>query len=439
MKIFNKIMIAFLVISFASCELDLTNPNAASEDQVLNTKDGLIALAVGIRQVYSTSVLGAEVLYPAVTTRETAAMTTFSSLEELEDGGSGLASENERVRRLFSRTMRVKGMAENLIGAVDNVDLSSGARAGLMAYGSLFRAKCLGILAQNWEQAPINNSINNDAKFSSRADVYAEAVRILETALVAVSANPAPAELDGPFGSINLTHTINAYIARYSLANGDYAKAIGAADKVDLASISELTFDSENSNPLYAGFFDGTIEYNPRDNFGMPASLALDPVDGRIAFYVTVIDSTSLRGLDIDLMSCPFFTTSTSSVPLYLPGEMMLIKAEAYARSDDMASAEIALNIVRNKTAADDAYGIGAGLVDTYSAGGNLDALLTEIYKNRRAELFLIGTSLEDSRRFGRQEPTSEVDYTTERNRNFYPYSSDERDSNPNTPVNPSI
>ncbi len=432
-------MIGLLLISFASCELDLTNPNAASEDQVLNTKDGLIALAVGIRQVYSTSVLGAEVLYPSITTRETAAMTTFSSLEELEDGGASLASENERVKRLFARTMRVKGMTENLIGAVDNVDLSAGTRAGLLAYGSLFRAKCLGILAQNWEQAPIRNSLNNDAKFSSRDDVYKEAIGVLTSGLSQISANPVPAELDGPFGSIDLANSLNAYLARYNLAKGNYTEAIAAADKVDLTSISELTFDAENSNPLYAGFFDGTIEYNPRDNFGMPASLSLDPADGRIAFYVTVMDTTSLRGLDIDLMNCPFFATATSSVPLYLPGEMMLIKAEAYARSNDIANAETALNAVRNKMPADDAFGIGAGLADTYSSGGDMNALLAEIYKNRRAELFLIGTSLEDSRRFGRPEPTIEVDYTTERNRNFYPYSSDERDSNPNTPVNPTI
>lgn len=439
MKIFNKIMIAFLVISFASCELDLTNPNAASEDQVLNTKDGLIALAIGIRQVYSTSVLGSEVLYPSVTTRETAAMTTFSSLEELEDGGSSLASENERIKRLFTRTMRVKGMAENLIGAVDNVDLSKETRAGLLAYGSLFRAKCLGILAQNWEQVPITNSINNDAKFSTRADAYAEAISILESALNAISSNPVPAELAGPFGNIDLGNSINAYLARYNLANGNYSKAIDTADKVDLASISEFTFDSENANPIYAGFFDGTIEYNPRDNFGLPASLTLDPNDGRIAFYVTVTDTTSLRGLDVDLMSCPFFASTTSKVPLYLPGEMMLIKAEAYARSNDISNAEAALNFVRNKLAEDDAFGIGAALPDTYSSGGNMNALLEEIYKNRRAELFLIGTSLEDSRRFGRQEPATDIDYTTERNRNFYPYSADERDSNPNTPVNPTI
>ena len=440
MKILNKILM-FLLLSamVSSCELDLSNPNAAGENDVLNTKDGLVSLAVGIRQLYSTSVLPAELNYPAVTTREVAAMTTFSSLEELEDGGAGLASDNERIKRLFASTMRVKGMTENLLAHLDKVEMSDNTRSGLRAFTALFRAKCLGVLAQNWEQVPILNSINNDAIFSPRMEAYGEAISILNSALSEIQATPASGDLAGAFDGIDLENAINAYLARYNLFAGNYDAAITAADAVDLSVVNQFQFDAENSNPIYSVFFEGTIQYNPRDNFGMPDALALDPADGRIAFYTTPVDSASLRGLPIELMSSAFFSGSTAPIPLYLPGEMLLIKAEAYARKGQAADAEAALNQVRNKTAAEDSYGIGAGLTDTYTAGGDMDALMTEIYKNRRAELFLIGTSLEDSRRFGRQEPTMEVDYTTERNRNFYPYSADERDSNPNTPNNPSI
>ena len=442
MRIINKFLIVILLFSLGACELDLVNPNAATEEQVLNTKDGLISLAVGVRQLYSTSVYGVAVLYPSITTRETGAMTTFSSLEELEIGGVNLNGTNERVTRLFSAVMRVKGMAENLVAGAENVSLSDGTRAGLLAYGNLFRAMCLGILAQNWEQAPILNSPNNDAAFSDRAAVYAEAIRILDESVKAMEGTTLPAELAGPFGEIDLLNTLYAYLARYQNAAGNHDAAIAAADKVDLGATSYLTYDGENSNPVFNGFFAGTVEYAPRTNFGLPDGLLPDPGDKRIAFYMNIIGNTSLYGgLPVEELAAPFFTSQTASIPAYLPGEMLLIKAEAYARKGETGKAEEALNRVRQKKADDDIYGLGAGLTSTYSSGGDQVALLNEIYKNRRAELFLIGTSLDDSRRFGRPEPPTSTtpDFTSERNRNFYPYPDNERESNSNTPQDPPI
>jgi len=440
MRIINKFLIIILLFALGACELDLVNPNAATEEQVLNSKDGLISLAVGVRQLYSTSVYGIAVLYPSVTTRETGAMTTFSSLEELEIGGPELNGTNERVTRLFTNVMRVKGMAEKLVAGLDNVSLSSDTRAGLLAYGNLFRAMCLGILAQNWEQAPILNSPGNDAAFSSRAAVYAEAIRILDESIKAMEGSTLPAELAGPFGAIDLVNTLYAYMARYQNAAGNHDAAIAAADKVDLSATSDFTYDGENSNPVHTGFFLGTIEYAPRTNFGLPDGLLPDPGDARIGFYMNIVGNTSLYGgLPVEAIAAPFFTSQTASIPAYLPGEMLLIKAEAYARKGEIGNAEEALNMVRQKTAAEDAYGLGAGLADTYSSGGDQAALLDEIYKNRRAELFLIGTSLDDSRRFGRPEPPAAPDFASERNRNFYPYPDNERESNPNTPQDPPI
>jgi hypothetical protein len=118
---------------------------------------------------------------------------------------------------------------------------------------------------------------------------------------------------------------------------------------------------------------------------------------------------------------------------------MLLNIAEAHARSGNLVEAENALNQLRQKTPAQDVFGIGGGLTDTYSSGGNQNALLAEIYKNRRIELHLIGTSLEDSRRFNRPEPPTGVNLNTERNRNFYPYPSVEHLANTNTPADPSI
>jgi len=117
----------------------------------------------------------------------------------------------------------------------------------------------------------------------------------------------------------------------------------------------------------------------------------------------------------------------------------LLIIAEANLRkaSPDMAGAVSAINKVLTDTS--DVFGINAN-VAPYAGSMTVPALLDEVYRNRRAELFLIGTSLEDSRRFGRPEPSgTSMNYSEERNRNFYPFPDTERNSNPNTPSDPSI
>ncbi|MEL7376971.1 MAG: RagB/SusD family nutrient uptake outer membrane protein, partial [Bacteroidota bacterium] len=133
-----------------------------------------------------------------------------------------------------------------------------------------------------------------------------------------------------------------------------------------------------------------------------------------------------------------FFDSETGEIPLYLPDEMRLIIAEAELRLNmDTDAALTQINLVRNDT--EDLYGINADIGD-YAGPTTVEDLLNEIYFQRRAELFLTGQSLEDSRRFGRPEPsTAAMVFTDERNRNFYPFPDRERNNNPNTPADPSI
>lgn len=441
MKYIKSLILILGLVSFGSCELDLSNPNAATENDVFNTKDGLLALAVGIQQTYSTAALGSAILTPSVTTRETAIMTTFANLEELEEGAAKLSGENGYTSRLFTRIMKTKGMAESLIANVDKVALDPGTSAGLLAWGHFYKAMCLGHLAHDFEEVPIDNELNNNAVFSDRLVAIDEAIRLLEVAASTLESTPTSSEFDSSVGtSIDLLNSCYAMLSRYYVIAGRYTDAVTAADKVDLTSTSVFAFDSQNPNPVYIGMFDGTVSYAPRADFGLPASLAADPNDERIGFWIDESTITnSLNNLPVATMIAPFFNSNTSSIPVYYPGEVMLNKAEALARDNQITASEIALNAVRNKVGADDAFGIGANLSDTYSSGGDVNALLEEIYKNRRLECFLIGTSLEDSRRFGRPEPPTTTDLSSERSRNFYPYPDTERANNPNTPNDPSI
>jgi len=440
-SIIKLLSVAVLLGMIASCSLDLDNPNAASEEQILKTKDGMFTLAVGIKTLYATSAHGSAVNTVAISQREASAMTTFSSLEELEIGGAELSTENERVDRFFSRVYRVKGMAEDLLNNLDEVALEDGTKAGLFAYATLFHSMCVGTLAQNWEMVALENSRDNEATYSDRMTALNTAVANLEDALGQLNSNELSAEFNSKLGEIDLENTLNAMLARYNNMAGNNQAAITAANAVDQTSVSWFDYDSENRNPVYSGYFLDPIEFAPRDNFGLPTELAVDPADGRIAFHMGVRDELSLSQLPVEFMVSPFFSTEDADIPLYIPSEMDLIKAEAYARSGDQAAAEAALNAVRNRLPADDPMGLSyaAGLADTYTANGDADALLEEIYINRRIELFLFGMSMEDSRRFHRPSAPTQVDYTSEKNRNFYPYPNSERSANPNTPADPAI
>jgi starch-binding outer membrane protein, SusD/RagB family len=114
---------------------------------------------------------------------------------------------------------------------------------------------------------------------------------------------------------------------------------------------------------------------------------------------------------------------------------MTLIKAEALARKSDFPNAIIELNKVLTRTTDPSGYGVTAKQ-KAYAGASTSAAVLEEIYRNRCIELYLFGLRLEDSRRFGRPAPNAT---NAERTRNFYPYPTNERDNNTNTPADPAL
>jgi hypothetical protein len=425
---------ACLIFGLAACSLDVTNPNSASEDQVLTTREGIIALAVGIQQFYAVSALEPIILATGITSSELAANSTFLNLLELQDGGNKLTTGNANVLALWSRNIRVMNMANELIQNASNVPLADGTRSGILALAHLYKAMAMGALAQAFEQAPINLDNEGKAVFRPRAEVLAEAIRLLENALAIVTGTPVSSEFTSQIlgRGFDLTNTINAYRARYNLFAGRYQQAIEAANLVSLTAQSTFIYDSRNQNPIYTAVFVSN-NYAARDNLGTPLA---ETGDGRIAFYTSPADKTSITpySLPIDNLK-GFFDSATKAIPAYLPGEIRLIKAEAYVRLNNVNEAVTEINAIRTKTAAQDPFGIGAGL-PAYSGATTTEALFEEIYRQRSAELYLTGLRLEDSRRLNRPGPTTP---NPERNRNFYPYPDQERLNNSNTPADPTI
>ncbi len=433
----NAVLFA-LIVFLSACTLDFPNPNAATEDQ-LDNKEALIALAAGIQREYSVNALNYVVFTTSLTTHETSLILTNVANQEVEQGTRKLLGTNLRMNEFFSSLTRMKGMAETLIEKVPEVVAPAGTSSGLLAWGKFFRAVSLAALAQSWEQVPLVNSRDNDAAYVTRQVALDEAIKLLDEALEEIGTTAVSEEFKAVFSGIDLKNACNAHLSRYHLMAGNYQKSIDAANLVDLRVKSVFEYDNQNQNPMYVGMVrEGELLfYASRDNFGLPAALAPETGDERISFYLTEETGTPVQSkLSVrEGTNSPFFKSATSEVPVYLPGEMFLNMAEAYARMDNIAEAVRNIDSIRTKTK--DAFEIMAKL-PVYSGTMNKASVLDEIYKNRRIELHLTGLSLEDSRRFGRSPgPVDKVDYTAERNRNFYPYPSAERVNNPNTPDDP--
>ncbi|WP_373517088.1 hypothetical protein [Pricia sp.] len=430
-----------LLLMSVSCETDFNNPNAATSEETFSSREGILAAAVGMQQLYSTTGVRWLVETPAISTREGGITTTFQNMIELEDGGATLPDFNSNVQGLWATMLRVVKIAEDIEANVATIELEPGTQSGLLAHAKLFKAMAIGSLAQHYQQVIVQTSNANDAAFVTRQEAFGFAIMALNEAKSAIAATPVSAEFTSSvtLDNIDLTNTINAFLARYNLFAGNYDAAISNAVSIDVSSVSTFVYDSQNLNPIWGRvFLNDSPNFKPRDNFGLPSEFIFEAGDGRLSFYLVPLDETNQNGLPIEDLA-GFFNVNTGSIPVYIPDEMNLIIAEANLRknSPDIAAAENALNEVLTDT--DDPIGINANLAP-YSGPSTVDALLNAVYQNRRAELFLTGLSLEDSRRFGRPEPSgTAMDFDEERNRNFYPYPDTERNNNPNTPDNPNI
>jgi len=443
---FSLILAAlFLVLGISSCSLDYANPNAAAENQVLTSREGLFTLAVGMQQFYATSTLEAYITRTAVTTREMGVTTTFQNPLDLELGGAEFPNENGDVLAIWQRSYRVIGIADNILANAPNtaILMPAGSRSGLIALASLYKAMCLGHLAMYFEQAPLTvGTATAGATFRPRAEVLTEAIRLLDNAAQQVSSNAPDANFSTTViaSGFNLSNTIQAMRARFLLMAGRNADAILAATAVNTATagLSVFRYDAQiNRNPIFQTVILGNT-YAPRDFFGTP--VFSDTTDARLRFFMRANPrrGTPPAAFNVDDLAASFFATADAAVPVFRMGEIALIRAEAQARQNNLTAAVTEINTVRTKTRTADVHGIGASL-PPYSGAMTQDAILTEIYAQRCVELFLTGMRMEDQRRFGRPAPPTPSSFQSERNRNFYPYPSLERDNNTNTPANPPI
>ncbi|PNW28124.1 hypothetical protein [Formosa algae] len=283
---------AVLVCSslFTACETEFENPNNPTEDVVLGTKEGLFALATGIRQYYSVTALRQVIEAPGITTRELGVTNTFLNINELAQGGAELPAESGGISNPWTYLLKAKGMSESLIEGANTVELTAGTRSGLLAYGNLIKSMCLGALIEMFEQVPIDNSADGEALFSDKATVLAECILLLEEARDELAAEPMSDDFESSvlWTDMSLEKTINAFLSRYQLMAGNYAESIVSADAVlnsDDSTNSMWVYDANNENPIWNRTVN-SADLNPQSNFGLTGDYIPEAEDGRIDFYL---------------------------------------------------------------------------------------------------------------------------------------------------------
>ncbi len=423
----KKILISILSIFVLSgCEDIYTDVSTASEQQATGDQIALIALVNGLQSKFTTTRAGA--LYNLVSvdglTTKSLKVLNAGNTEELqfETGGASLLNANANLNNFWNQCHLVKSNADMIIRNINNA-AEPAVRSGILSSAHLYRGLALGTLATFWERAPIE--VKENAQFVSRNELLEEAVKTLEAGAAAYAAQTPSASFTSEVSAIvNIPNSIQALLARYNLMLGKYDAAVAAADKVNLALTSGFAFNDIVQNPIFFVSFGNRNVTEPVSGFGLPSSLAPSSSDGRTAFYYNTSGGASTPNLG----RASFFTSNSSVIPIYLPGEMLLIKAEAQARKGSVTAAITELDKVLTK--ADDAWGINAKL-PKYSGVSTAEAVLTEIFKQRQIELMYSGQRLEDSRRFNRPQ--------SERTRSWLPYPLFERNNNTSTPADPAF
>ncbi len=457
--------VASVGILLTGCSLDITNPNQATDAQAFATRDGVLATSIGMQQTFAVNGVQTSIFIPGTTAREVASDINQVAFVELEDGGAALPALNSHIGDLWTAMYRTIYLTDRLIAVTDAAPASDSTYKMMGALARTYKAMALGQIAQCFDQAPIAvGTPTSPAAFQPNARVLQEVLTLLASAAQTVQqygANPNALFLTQEFNTramvrgFNLGNTITLLRARYSIIAGNWQDALNFAGAVDIttAGRSEFRYDNSiNPNPIF-NLTSLVVRWAPRQNYGLPPAL-VDPADSlRTRFFITNRSGGSvLRNLPVGshtVATSPFGAVDRA-MPVFRPGEVALIRAEAQARLNNIAGAITELNRVRQKTPAQDYLGLGASL-PAYSGAQDQASVLLEIYRQRCSELFMTGMRMADARRFGRpapaQAPTAAYSpavapaqspfFTIERTRNFYPYPQSERDNNPNVPADP--
>ena len=409
------------VLGLAACDLDLINPNAPSEEEVLTSVDLLLTTAVGIQSQYADNV-HFFVRAPALVTDEwgtqTRALAADVSLVAGTPDPAFLV-----VTDPFTAAYRIARTADILVATAPTLSLGTGLQAGVTSLSKLLKAMAVGNLILQYERVPVN--FDEAGALPQPRDVVLDSVIAgLESARADI-ANVSDADLANfrtrVLGTgFDLRNTINAMLARYYLLDGQYQSAIDAAGRVNLGVLSTLVYPNPGTNPVY-NYFAGLQYVGTRKSFFTEAQ----PGDQRPEFWSS--RATRFIGNPDSVYTFDRYGNRNDPFPLYLPDEMRLVQAEAHTRLGNLAQARTLVNAVRTQCASTVAEPLACLPALPVDALDTAAELFTEILYQRRYELYAQGLRWDDLRRLEQ--------YTTRRpSIRFLPYPQSECERNPAKP-----
>jgi starch-binding outer membrane protein, SusD/RagB family len=417
MTVCGTLLLAGLAV--AACGLDLSDPNNPTEDEVFDDPLNLLSVGVGI-QAEMAELIGPYIFSTSLATDEMGAGTgTFPNFKNA-DAGQELETGQFLNEEPWARAYRVVKLADDLLTAVPTANLQPDTKSGLIALAKFAKGMSFGILATLFPQAPIDVGLDNiAAPFVDRTAVLAEAISLLESARADLLATPPSAEFNSavPAEGFDLAPTIDALLARYNLMAGNYEAAASAAVRVPAMARSEFRFSATDRNSV------NNIVYNSGNPYQIRARqelrLGAETGDQRVGFWVV---PATFQGENFVLDELNVYQTAEAAFPIFLPDEMTLIRAEAAARTGDLATARTLINEVRTQCGVTTEP---AACLPALTAAQlpTEDAVLSEILRQRRYELFLQGLRFDDLRRF---DATRKYD--------FLPLPQSECDRNPAAP-----
>lgn len=406
-----------LTASIAACELNTTNPNAATQEGVLTTVAGIRALAIGM-QGRTGNAMEENITIPGLISGELGnTSATQSTTREFQNfptatANSAIEETNVDLLDLWVKNFAVVKSANDILENIDNVTFAPGTRAGIIALAKLHKAMAFGFLIEAFERIPLQQT--PDAQFADRAAVYTEILSLLASARADVTGTPPSTEFNTTILAPNfdLLNTIRAMQARYSLAAGDNAAALTFANEVPPTASSVITYSATDINTL-ADLFHRSRFFGAISTFRTGAEAG----DTRVAKFTTATAFAALGGAST--FETNIYLTDPSPIPVFTQDELTLIRAEALARLNQLPQAIAQINIVR----------AAAGLPPRTAAQlPNQAAVLEEIFRQRTYSLFATGLHWADERRFGKIS-LAKVRYL--------PYPLQVRATNSNTPDNP--
>jgi hypothetical protein len=431
MRMMKRFVTAFAAVSVGACNLDLQNPNQPTEGQVTTSVQGVIALATGLQARFSES-YGNYAYMAGLVTDEFAS--TSAALISISDAEQGSVAQGTAIAdNVFNSVYRTVRTANDLLTGSEALaaEFEPGTRSGLRALAFTLKAEALGEALQSYQKIPINTQVIAPV-YVTRAEALPYVRALLDSAAAEIAATPPSAFFNANIltPGVSLPNVLHLYRARYARMAGDDATALSASNLVarsGTAAMSVLTYPPPAVN-FYANVTGGTNGIAPRRQW----RLSMAAADQRFNYFV--IPSTTLTGRVAALLD-PWsrYAIPQSPLPVYFPDEALLIKAEALANQGNLAQSQAALDSVRT-----DCTG-GRGLDDPKAClpplTGTLTQaeLMTEIYAQRRYELFGTGLRWEDSRRRNLiRGPVATPGVPVDGQRCWLPYAVGDRNANPN-------